>query len=201
MSSPEPGGRPRPLRLAGLALVAVALVAAAAGLITVIIDGDDDGTAAPPPSTSATSTGQPESPPSATPTGPSAASSAPTSSATPPAASPSTSAASPAPPPPPAPPPATALPVRVYNNSTITGLAARAASDFRGAGWRVEEVGNYPGGIIPTSTVYFRPGTDEEAAARTLGNRFDLRIEPRFPGIDQASPGLIVIVTNDYGGK
>lgn len=91
--------------------------------------------------------------------------------------------------------------MRVYNNSTIRGLAARAATNIRSAGWQVEETGNYPFGVIPTSTVYFRPGTPEEAAARVLGNRFDLRIEPRFPGIDPASPGLIVIVTNDYGGK
>jgi LytR cell envelope-related transcriptional attenuator len=91
--------------------------------------------------------------------------------------------------------------VRVYNNSTIKGLAARAGADFTGAGWQVEVTGNYPKGTIPTSTVYFRAGTPEEAAAVVLGNRFDLRIEPRFPGIDPASPGLIVIVTNDYGGK
>lgn len=91
--------------------------------------------------------------------------------------------------------------MRVYNNSTIKGLATRASADFTGAGWQVEVIANYPFGKIPTSTVYFRAGTPEEAAAVVLGNRFDLRIEPRFPGIDPASPGLIVIVTNDYGGK
>ena len=89
-------------------------------------------------------------------------------------------------------------PVRVYNNSTITGLAARAADDFRNAGWTVEEVGNYPSGIIPTSTVYYRPGTGEQAAAQRIGTEFGLRAEPRFAGLDDASPGLIVIVTNDY---
>jgi LytR cell envelope-related transcriptional attenuator len=91
--------------------------------------------------------------------------------------------------------------VRVYNNSTIRGLAAKAGADFARAGWQVEVTGNYPSGVIPTSTVYFRAGTPEEAAAVALGNQFDLRIQPRFPGIDPASPGLIVIVTNDYGGK
>ena len=89
-------------------------------------------------------------------------------------------------------------PVRVYNNSTIAGLAARAAADFRSAGWPVEEVGNYPFGIIPTSTVYYRPGTGEQPAAAALGSEFGLRVAPRFPGLDDASPGLIVIVTNDY---
>lgn len=89
-------------------------------------------------------------------------------------------------------------PVRVYNNSTISGLAARAAQDFREAGWTVEKVDNYPHGIIPTSTVYYRPGTREQEAARYMADGFGLRAEPRFEGLDDASPGLIVIVTNDY---
>jgi hypothetical protein len=92
-------------------------------------------------------------------------------------------------------------PLRVYNNSTITGLAARAAADFRNAGWQVEEVGNYPSGIIPTSTVYYRPGTSEQQAAQALAGQFGLRVEPRFSGLDEATPGLIVIATNDYQGR
>jgi len=89
-------------------------------------------------------------------------------------------------------------PVRVYNNSTITGLASRAASDFRADGWQVEQVSNYPSGIIAKSTVYFRPGTSEQTAASSLATEFGMRAEPRFSGIDDATPGLIVIVTNDY---
>jgi LytR cell envelope-related transcriptional attenuator len=91
------------------------------------------------------------------------------------------------------------MPLRVYNNSTITGLAARAAEDFRRAGWPIDVVGNYPQGIIPTTTVYYRPGTAEEAAAQALGQQFGMRVSPRFEGLEDASPGLIVIVTNDYG--
>ena len=90
------------------------------------------------------------------------------------------------------------VPVRVYNNSTIPGLAAEAAEQFRRAGWTIEQVGNYPFGIIPTSTVYFRPGTLEEPAAAALGSEFGLRVLPRFAGLADASPGLIVIVTNDF---
>lgn len=91
------------------------------------------------------------------------------------------------------------LPLRVYNNSTIAGLASRAAEDFRRAGWPIDEVGNYPHGIIPTSTVYYRPGTNEEASAKALAERFGMRANPRFEGIRNASPGIIVIVTADYG--
>jgi hypothetical protein len=88
--------------------------------------------------------------------------------------------------------------VRVYNNSTIRGLAARAARDLRAAGWTVVEIGNYADGIIPTSTAYYQEGTDQKAAAEALGAEFGMRVEPRFPGIANASPGVIVIVTNDY---
>ncbi|WP_214408188.1 LytR C-terminal domain-containing protein, partial [Pseudonocardia lacus] len=89
-------------------------------------------------------------------------------------------------------------PVRVYNNSTITGLAASAAQDLRSAGWEVGEVSNYPFGIIRTTTVYYRPGTAEQGTAEELGREFDMRVSERFEGLQDASPGVIVIVTNDY---
>jgi microcystin degradation protein MlrC len=89
--------------------------------------------------------------------------------------------------------------VRVYNNSLIEHLAARAADDFRKAGWNVTEVKGYPYGTIPETTAYYRPGTDEEAAAKQLAQAFGFKAEPRFEGIKDASPGVIVIVTKDYG--
>jgi hypothetical protein len=88
--------------------------------------------------------------------------------------------------------------VRVYNNSTIRGLAARAARDLSAAGWTVVEVGNYARGTIPTTTAYYQEGTSQRSDAEALGNQFKMRVEPRFSGIANASPGLIVIVTNDY---
>jgi LytR cell envelope-related transcriptional attenuator len=88
--------------------------------------------------------------------------------------------------------------VRVYNNSTIRGLAARVARDLTAAGWTVVEVGNYARGTVPTTTAYYQEGTDQRAAAEALGTQFRMRVEPRFPGIANTSPGLIVIVTNDY---
>jgi hypothetical protein len=89
-------------------------------------------------------------------------------------------------------------PLRVYNNSTIAGLAAKAAEDFRRAGWTVTESRNYSDGVIPTTTVYYRPGTGEQAAAERLAAEFGMRAEPRFAGIQDATPGLIVILTKDY---
>ncbi|OLT13342.1 hypothetical protein BJF78_02965 [Pseudonocardia sp. CNS-139] len=98
-------------------------------------------------------------------------------------------------------PAALRLPLRVYNNSRIEGLAARAADDFRRGGWEVTEVGAYGQGIIPVTTVYYRPGTDEEATARALGEQFGLRVNPRFEGLEAASPGIIVIVTREYAQR
>ena len=55
-----------------------------------------------------------------------------------------------------------------------------------------------PARVIPTSTVYYRPGTGEQAAAQEIGRAFGLRVEPRFSGIQSATPGVIVIVTKEY---
>lgn len=173
---PDPSGNgSTAMRVAGFALLGVAAVATVIGLGTLATEGNTS-TAAPTSSASVTTTTD-------------------ASTTTPPVtttAAPLTTTAAVAPPAP------VRAPLRVYNNSTIPGLASRAAADFRSAGWPVEEVGNYPGGIIPTSTVYFRPGSGEEVAARQLGSEFGLRVEPRFAGLGDATPGLIVIVTNDY---
>lgn len=208
MTSPDTPSATRPLRIAGLALLGLAAVALVIGLVSVFGGGDDgngdgngDGNAAQPPAS--TSTSAPDTsagPPSSS--GPSTSQSrAPSSSpapgtTTPPGAS--------------TPPggdgngePGKTVPVRVYNNGTIKGLAARAADDFTSVGWRVVDTGNYSGGVIPTTTVYYRPGTAEQAAARALGAEFSMRVKPRFAGIEDFPDGVIVIVTNDYrtGGK
>lgn len=91
------------------------------------------------------------------------------------------------------------MPLRVYNNSTIPGLAARGASDFESAGWTVTDIGGY-NGQIPVSTVYYREGTAEKDAADFLARAFGMRAEPRFEGIRDSSPGVIVILTRDYQG-
>lgn len=91
-------------------------------------------------------------------------------------------------------------PVRIYNNSKISGLARKAAADFRAAGFQVVGVGNYSQGTIPLSSAYYRPGSGEQSTATALANRFNLRVEPRFAGIQRSSPGVIVIVTNNYPG-
>ncbi|MGD9531860.1 MAG: LytR C-terminal domain-containing protein, partial [Pseudonocardia sp.] len=89
-------------------------------------------------------------------------------------------------------------PLRVYNNSRVSGLAEQAAADFRAAGWQVTAVGNYSSGVIPTSTVYYQPGS--EAAAETLAREFGIRARPGFSGLQFGGDNLVVIVTREFGG-
>lgn len=207
MTAPTPPGGPSPLRVGALALLGVGAVAAIIGIGTLVTGGGNSSSSASP--TSATAPATP--PGAATPTG----ANVPVPSFGP---TPTNAIAAPA-----AAPTAAAdgsgtsgstggvagsagsgggsvvkAPVRVYNNSTVTGLASRAAADFRNEGWTVTAVANYPYGNIPTSTVFYRPGTAEQSAAQAMGSEFGMRAEPRFVGLDDASPGLIVIVTNDY---
>lgn len=193
-------GLSRPVRLAGVVLIGVAVVAVAIGTVTATTGGSSQ-TAAP----AAEGTTSPAPPPVPS-AAPSAVPAPPTASSAPPATSAQAPGAAQAPASAPENAPAGQtdakwVPVRVYNNSTIKGLAAQAADEFRAEGWNITETGNYPYGIIPHSTAYYTPGTDEETAAKALAAAFSMRAEPRFAGIENSSPGVIVILTNDFQGK
>ena len=206
MTSPDPAST-RPGRIAGVALLGLAAVALVIGLVTALGgtgDGNaDGGKGGAQPSSRTTEITGPPGPTSTTKTTrpPST-----TTSAKPPTSGGQTTTTTTGQVQPP--PggdgngePTKSVPVRVLNNSTIKGLAARAANDLRADGWNVTSTGNYSGGIIPTTTVYYRPGTEEEATARAIAAEFGMRVEARFEGIQDASPGVIVIVTNDYGNN
>lgn len=220
MSMPE-GTRPRwPLRSAGYALLGLAAAAALTGVVVLVSEDEATGGNGRPPGASGPVPGSSSAAPAPSPPPAPTTTPAPTPTAAP------TSRPGPAPPPGPTTRPAPAVPApaepgtlppgtdsdvaasgkgerrgqtRVYNNSTIRGLAARAASELTAAGWTVAEVGNYSGGRIWTTTVYYQEGTDQRAIAEAIGAEFGMRVEPRFPGIADAKPGVIVIVTNDYG--
>ena len=204
MSTPEGTGAGRPLRTSGFVLLGLAVVAALIGLVTIATGGEQTDASQLPAATS-TSLPAADEPPTTlvlpTPTSP--PSSTPATSLPPLPAAPADDPAAPA-----SPgtdtgvvggPPDYRGEARVYNNSTISGLASRAADDLNAAGWTVVEVANYSGGRIPTSTVYYQEGTDQRATAEAIGAHFGMRVEPRFDGIANARPGVIVIVTNDYG--
>ncbi|TDC92397.1 LytR family transcriptional regulator [Saccharopolyspora aridisoli] len=201
MSVGEPSGGPGGAKLIGLGLIGAGVLAGVFGTVT-LMSGESSDTAQPLPQ-EPTSQVQPPPKPAPSPVVP---------PVQPPAAQPPV-AEKPQPGSGNAQPPGSGqdvpvgsgkgseqIIVRVYNNSTISGLAHRAAEDLRKAGYDVPEVGNYAKGKIPTTTIYFRPGTDEERQARELAVRIGARADVRFDGIQDATPGLIAIITNDYKG-
>jgi hypothetical protein len=176
-----PVGRRRALAGAAIALMGVLL---GVGALYLIDQPDDKGSpvVASPPRATAPVSDQPTPAESGTPS--SAASTAPT--AIPPVVAPTAPTASPA---------AAIVPVSVLNNSKITGLADRGAARFRAGGWPVKLTGNYRGGSIARTTVYYAPGG--LASAQRFARQFGIaRVAPRFPGLP--TTGMTVLLTRDY---
>lgn len=94
--------------------------------------------------------------------------------------------------------PRTTTGVVVLNNSTVTGLASRAADDVRADGWTVREVGNLTG-RTPTTTVYYPDGRVDaaRALAATLGAS---EVQPRPDGLPGPGDALVLVVTSDFRG-
>ncbi|SDD56707.1 LytR cell envelope-related transcriptional attenuator [Rhodococcus tukisamuensis] len=180
--NPEPSGPP----LRALAMVLIALAIAFAGIGAMALSGSDSDSPAPtivpsvaPVKGSANSpaaSARPTTPPPATTSAAVTTTSLPTSAAT---------------------LDRSAVPVRVFNNSIVSGLAAETASTLEAEGWTVSETGNYADGTIAKTTVYYRPGSaSEKQAATEIAAEIGATAEPRFAGIESSSPGVIVIVTS-----
>lgn len=86
-------------------------------------------------------------------------------------------------------------PLTVLNNSTVPGLASRAAARFRADGWPVTGIGNVTG-QTPYTTVFYGPG--QEAAARGLAREFPgvRSVQPRTAGLPGS--GLTVVLTRGF---
>lgn len=189
MSTQKPASSGPPLRALAMVLIALAILFAGLGFASLGTSSSD--TAAPSATTTATTTSaatvaggsaSTRSAPSSTPSTTSGSATATTTSS---AATTSLSAAE-----------KSAISVRVFNNSNVTGLAGRTASGLTESGWTVAETGNYNAGTIPTTTVYYGDGAAEEQAASAIAAELGVTAEPRFPGIANSPPGVIVIVTN-----
>ncbi|WP_433563591.1 LytR C-terminal domain-containing protein [Nocardia sp. CA-151230] len=89
------------------------------------------------------------------------------------------------------------LPVRVYNNGTVPGLAKKTGDQLSSDGYNVTEVGNYANGVIPKTTVYYGSSPKEQALAQAIAAQLGCSAEPRFPGISDSPTGVIVIVTSN----
>lgn len=119
----------------------------------------------------------------------------PSMTVTEPSRTPSPSASTPAPT---TPAPTTPAPVSrsatvsVFNNTKITGHAARTAQGARALGWKVSEVGNWRGSV-PASTVYFP--APFEAEAKTLAQDLEIaRVQPTAAGM--STRGLTVVLVS-----
>ena len=88
----------------------------------------------------------------------------------------------------------------VLNNSTIRGLADRAAAGVQARGWQVAQVGNFAGRLEVT-TVYYAPGdAAEQAAAQELAREFPqvTKVLPRYAGLPPTPAGIVLVVTKDW---
>lgn len=92
--------------------------------------------------------------------------------------------------------PASAAPVRVFNNSNVAGLAAQTASLLEDEGFTVAETGNYSDGLLAQTSVYYGTSTGERETAMAVAAALGVTAQPRFAGIEDSSPGVIVIVTS-----
>lgn len=177
-----------PLRALAMVLLSLAVVFAGIGIFSLTGSDSEETAAAPAADTSAvptataapTGTSAPAEPSSTAP--PSATSGSPTTTTT---ATTSGSASA-----------SSGGPIRVLNNSEVSGLAAETATRLESAGFPVGETGNYSSGVIAASTVYYDPAVPgQQAQAERIARTLGFGSEPRFAGIANASPGIVVIVT------
>jgi hypothetical protein len=90
-----------------------------------------------------------------------------------------------------------AVPVRVLNNSLVAGLAARTATELGASGWTIEEVGNFAGGTLAKTTVFYGNSPGEREAAQAIAAEIGGTAEPRGGASDTGSPGVTVVVTGN----
>ncbi|MEE2060919.1 LytR C-terminal domain-containing protein [Rhodococcus artemisiae] len=84
--------------------------------------------------------------------------------------------------------------VRVYNNSNIAGLAAQTATLLEDEGFTIAETGNYSEGLLTQTSVYYGTGSGEQETAESVAGALGVTAQPRFDGIADSAPGVIVIV-------
>lgn len=91
---------------------------------------------------------------------------------------------------------AAAAPVRVFNNSEIAGLAAQTATYLEDEGFTISETGNYSEGLLTQTSVFYGSSPGEQQTATAVAESLGVTAQPRFEGIRDAAPGVIVIVTS-----
>ncbi|MCX5041931.1 LytR C-terminal domain-containing protein [Aldersonia sp. NBC_00410] len=203
MSTPNPASSGPPLRALAMVLIALAILFAGLGALSWSSESDDDASAAAA-TTTAANTQPMASPRATTSVAPAAAttdeeadeasttttrSSAPTTTSGASATSTRASATSTA-----SADVVSSVPVRVLNNSSVSGLAASTASELRGEGWTVSQTGNYSDTQIAQNTVYYGDGPGEKEAATMIAEQIGATTAPSTGGIGD---GVTVILSGD----
>jgi hypothetical protein len=90
------------------------------------------------------------------------------------------------------------VPLIVLNNTTVQGLAQRAAQRFESGGWTVTSYDNYQNDILSTCAYYDPSVPGAQAAAEALQQQYPMikRVKPRFTDLP-AGP-IVVVLTPDY---
>jgi hypothetical protein len=90
------------------------------------------------------------------------------------------------------------VPLVVLNNTTVTGLAQRAAQRFEQGGWKVTSYSNYQNDIVSTCAYYDPADAGAKAAAEALQAQYPTikRVKERFAELPQAP--VVVVLTPDY---
>ncbi|WP_054812339.1 LytR C-terminal domain-containing protein [Nocardia arizonensis] len=183
MSYPNPTSGGPPLRALAMVLIALAIVFAGLGAMSLSNSDADSETAAPASST--TTAAAPTATAQRTGAGATATEAVTTTA-------PTTTTV--APPPPTAPAVNRAVPVRVLNNSLVAGLAARTADQLQGQGWTNVSSGNYAGGTIAKTTVFYGDSPGEREAAMEIAQQIGATAEPKSGGPGDAATGVVVIL-------
>jgi LytR cell envelope-related transcriptional attenuator len=84
--------------------------------------------------------------------------------------------------------------VRVYNISSQSGIASKAADQIKQGGYNVTEVGNLTLPKVSATTVYFGSAAGEQETAEAVGKLLKAPVAARTPDVSDQPPGVIVVV-------
>lgn len=193
MSNPNPTPGGPPLRALAMVLIALAIVFAGLGAMSLSnseSSAAEETVAETPASTTTTTvvaqvpatTASSSAPPVTTTT----ASSAPATTTTPTTTTAAASGAG-----------DRSVSVQVLNNSMVSGLAARRASELTASGWTNVSAGNYNGANLTTTTVYYGPGAGDKAAATAVAAQVGGTVAAKTSGYSDNAPGVVVILTGN----
>ena len=84
--------------------------------------------------------------------------------------------------------------VRVYNISSQTGVAGKAADQIKQAGYNVTDISNLSLPDVSKTTVYFGSAEGEKDTADAIAKLLKATSVPRTPAVAGQPPGVIVAV-------